>query len=93
MTIDVSQKWIDIGERNSACGCPIALAASATTKKPCVVPGQRSRVGEADQYFLRYGTPYTDVRLPLIAENFAADFDAGLPIEPFKFDVEILELK
>lgn len=82
VTIEVTQEDINAGRRADCRACPIARA----TKRK--VPACHVEVG---RYYVvlmtsRVGDSY-DFRLPDFARRFVEDFDFGIPVEPFAFDL------
>ena len=80
MRIDVTQEDIDRGKRSRPCECPLAIAASRATGRPCSVG--LDRIGFDDGLALEWP-------LPDIAFKFRWDFDNGQPVQPFGFDLPL----
>lgn len=82
MKITVTQEDISHGIAKDCEECPIAHALERAL-------GCRSYV-ERDSFFYRKDGRFTaNLPLPEIASAFIAAFDAGQPVEPFSFEVEV----
>ena len=84
MKITVTPLDIVAGARGEPCSCPIALAIRRQIpgSDPLVTPEE---VGiEWDDRRVDY--PAYD--LPQEARDFIGRFDAGLPVDPFEFDLD-----
>ena len=83
MRIEVTKEHIEDGEKDSKFYCPIALAMKdAGYDRPCV--------GALDvSWFIGKGD-WNCAGLPTDAAQFVEDFDDGLNVEPFEFDLEVL---
>lgn len=79
--IAVLQDDIDNGEPGKVRRCAIALAANRELFRDDIVVSGR---------YLMAGTEFYAV-LPDSATAFMPRFDAGMPVEPFKFEVEIIQ--
>jgi len=81
--ITVTQKHINHGQRHAPPSCPIALAV-------------KEQLGTDDAWvdgsFIRAGRPswdaFQEYWTPATAKPFIEDFDAGLVVEPFSFEME-----
>lgn len=85
-TINVTQQHIDKGCRIQASNCPIALAIDELLKEPLQAWVCQSNIGigaEGEERF-RY-----QENTPESAKEFITRFDAGEPVEPFSFDLDI----
>lgn len=77
----VTQEHIDKGHRNSVTSCPVALA----------LDDLRVHVWGGDVCLSRDGThqgEHFNVTLPGEVSAWVNDFDDGLPVTPFEFDIE-----
>lgn len=82
MKIEVTQEDIERGVPLNSCFCPIAFASSRAFH--C----QHSLVSQ--DYFRVLGVGKNGrIMLPQPAIDFIAAFDAGKPVEPFSFEVEV----
>jgi hypothetical protein len=79
--IQVTQEDIDRGVRCTCENCPLALAMTrALAQDVVVVIGEYFFISEADK----------DAKpLPRVAEMFRSAFDAGFPVQPFEFELEL----
>lgn len=77
ITVHVTQADIDAGVPSNSCGCPVALAVQRVCKPRVRVATGSMTVGQA--FFV----------LPDVAFRFVADFDAGRPVAPFTFEVQL----
>lgn len=77
ITIEVTQGDINGGKRSKCKECPVALAISRHINLASVVV----RGG----YCLISGTEYD---LPMVAELFIDNFDYGLQVRPFTFELD-----
>ncbi len=77
LTIEVTADDIANGIKSSCTGCPIALA----TKRAIIDPFQYVAVEDNCMSVGR-----TDYRLPKVAADFVADFDADQSVKPFVFN-------
>jgi hypothetical protein len=82
--ISVTAEHIAAGQRGDCAFCPVALA----------VTGAFPRVAYLRVYVHEVvirGAPETvmaGVTMPLVAQRFIRDFDAGQPVEPFTFELD-----
>lgn len=81
MKIQVTQDDIDSGTPHEPEGCPIALAIQR-------VLGQ-DEVQVTDVGFVTIGLG--DFELPASAVSFISYFDAGYDVEPFEFELDVVE--
>lgn len=79
MIVIVTQEDIANGKRRAATGCPLALAIERATGRHASVGPQRVSIGWHKSLFL-----------PPTAYNFRQDFDNGVPVQPFTFDLDYL---
>lgn len=80
LSVSVTRLDIARGRGCSPCGCPIALALERATGRVFVVAGWGCRVpGEILGHF------------PEEAKTFIRHFDGCLPVEPFVFDVDLVD--
>jgi hypothetical protein len=77
-TITVLQDDIDNGEPNNVNNCPIARAVKRDLNEDMVMVLRR--------HLNTYSNP-EQFLLPAEARMFALQFDMGLPVEPFKFEI------
>lgn len=80
MKIKVTEKDIKYGEERCPGTCPIARAINRE------LPGQDVMVFKSICEINHY-----EYELPPRAYDFIEQFDAGLPVEPFEFDISGLE--
>lgn len=78
MRIEVTQEDIKKGERHSGISCPIALALKRA------LPGRHVGVSEETADIGENAR----VLLPLEAQDFIDDFDDGLGVDPFAFELD-----
>ena len=82
--IEVTQQHIDDGMKESCSGCPVALAINEL-----LLESASANVGGTSVAF--YTTNDTSALLsflPQEAANFIREFDCGLPVYPFNFEIE-----
>jgi hypothetical protein len=84
MKISVTQKHIDEGIRHDPCMCPIALAGSEAFKRTVIV-GLNMLL---PSYSIEAGA-WDVLTLPAKAMKFMANFDDGLSVQPFEFEVDV----
>lgn len=84
LTVDVTQDDIDNGEPVNGNHCAVALALIRATGDPYVSCG----IATASWYV---GGDVKYVCLPTKATDFIDAFDEGEPVEPFSFEVEVVE--
>jgi hypothetical protein len=77
-TITVLQDDIDNGQKRNSRNCAIALAAMRDLNEDMVMVLRR--------HLNTYSNP-EQFLLPAEARMFALQFDMGLPVEPFKFEI------
>lgn len=78
MTIHVQQKHIDNGQRAECAHCPLALAFhDAGLERAMIASGAVS-----------WGIN-SSAALPAEAHRFYREFDSGLKVKPFTFEIEI----
>lgn len=75
--INVTQSDIDNGKKDSCVACPIALALNRIA--PCRVFKQGIAI---------YST-FRIVPIPQSVKMFIQKFDAGLPVQPFSFALDV----
>jgi hypothetical protein len=85
VTVEVTQRDIDAGCRNSASACPIANAIHRVTREP------HSKVRRVKVQFPSYLSSPCDSRLPEEACAFIHNFDTGFPVFPFSFTLAVPE--
>jgi hypothetical protein len=83
MLIKVKQEHIKEGCRQGFLGCPIALAALEQIGKPVGVLYQECKVYTDDTY-----AKWQVIKLPIEACIFIGNFDAGMTVEPFEFELD-----
>lgn len=81
MRVQVSSLNIDMGNKNNCYSCPIALAL-----KPLFPTF--AEVGTTVAWFIEQNE-YRKVALPEEVRSFISDFDAGKPVKPFSFELEV----
>ena len=80
MKIEVTAEDIKNGKKLNCFWCPIALAVSRSANTPdCWVDNTRVEIR---------GMIY---QLPREAGQFIVDFDKGARVEPFSFELEVLD--
>lgn len=77
MKISVTKQHIDAGIKLDACSCPLALALSDAGFPKPVVDGEQVEIAGEFGLF----------PLPEVAQQFVSDFDHGLPVAPFDFEL------
>lgn len=77
MTIHVTQKDIDKGQRFDCKKCPIALAIKRTTHHKCVVGDKLATIHKSGNWY--------SYQLPEEAQRFVALFDDADIVSPFSF--------
>lgn len=80
MKISVTQEDIDKGERNECRRCPVALALARA--------GFSGWEVDAGTIFLPHSTA-EPIRTPVEVTRFVLDFDEGLPVFPFTFELPV----
>lgn len=78
--ISVTQEDIDSGRLRRPSPCPIALAIGRATAKPAVVG--YANIGINGPHYIFATTP-SDI------SRWIGRLDAGLPVEPCEFDIEV----
>jgi hypothetical protein len=78
MTIQVTQEDISNGRRASCTDCPIALGLDRSLGFRCDGVGSLFAQISGE-----------DIALPPNALNFLNRFDAGLPVQPFEFELDL----
>ena len=79
-TIDVTQEDINDGKQKSYWKCPIALALKRKTGKDYFVSYMVSLSNDIESKL---------VPIPPLAADFIRAFDAGRPVHPFTFEIEL----
>jgi hypothetical protein len=79
--VEVTQADIDKGVRHDPFGCPVALAVRRTIRR-------RAAVGQSMLY-VWFGEQQHDGRLITAVAEFVTFFDAGLPVSPFSFTLNV----
>lgn len=81
ITVNVTQKHIDEGQRMRCTSCPIALALNEQHPRPGVwsVNGLVAAVR---------GNSWESYALPLLALDFICSFDVGAPVKPLTLELE-----
>lgn len=79
-TFKVTQDIIDRGIRKSICNCPIAIVL-----RQQVLP--YAQVGSSKIWFGSFD--YRFITIPQPISTFIERFDAGGPVQPFEFELEI----
>lgn len=79
MIIDVTQTDIDSGTRRSIASCPLARALTRAFGRP---------VG-AEDVVIDFNKGWRIASLPKRAIAFRNNFDAGRPVMPFEFEIEV----
>lgn len=79
VTIDVTQEDIDAGSPNRCRSCPVARAVHRATGKPHIVVTRNEILLSGWGRF----------PLPAIAAEFISEFDAGRPVSPFSFTLDL----
>ena len=83
MLIEVTREHISQGQRQECALCPVALAIKA------VIPCTYCAVGVGSVQMIRRKQWY-DLDLPAKVQKFIKEFDLGLPVRPFSFELELL---
>jgi len=81
MIIRVTQEHIDAGTPRDDCLCPIARAVCA------VVPMARVSVARIAVHL-----SYRVYPMPRRARDFVRDFDEGIRVDPFEFELDIPDI-
>lgn len=76
MLIKITQKDIEQGYPCECRGCPISLAAERAGMIDPIV---------TNDYITELHKSYI---LPQVAQKFIDDFDAGVKVQPFEFEIE-----
>jgi hypothetical protein len=79
MRIEVTAEDIAAGRPKDACCCPVARAISRAMGAAWEAYGVGAASHDDDGW----------IDLPAEAERWIAAFDAGRPVEPFAFEVEV----
>jgi hypothetical protein len=80
--VDVLQHHIDAGVRRDCRLCPVAMALQRAT-------GEAWRVSEKRAVLRRGSATPIRVRIPVNVTSFIRRFDAGEPVAPFEFTIEV----
>lgn len=81
MLIHVTQDDIDGGRPEDDCRCPVSIAVRLATGIPTSVTG--------GVIIVDYATPWQqEINSPEEVACFVSDFDGGLPVEPFSFELD-----
>lgn len=83
MRIEVTQEHIDKGTPEDACNCPVALAIREALK----AEAEEIRVHHSDIWI--WGDLYNTSEA---VERFVWNFDVGVSVAPFTFDLPIEEV-
>lgn len=81
MKIEVKEKHIKKGKPRNSCDCPIALAMKDAGLKDCFVECLFVDISNNLE-------TYTMVNLPAKVSQFIHDFDEGLEVSPFEFELD-----
>ncbi len=84
LKVSVTAEDIAAGERRCCGACPIALAVARVTGASFVHTGP-----VAVQWSLPHGADLIQGELPTVAFEFMMDFDRGMSVAPFDFDLEL----
>lgn len=94
-TINVTQKHIIDGAKGGCHSCPVALAITDTLKYYNINTIYYPQVGSTrislihhDTNILKYIAQFENVDVMMRINNFIRDFDAGLPAQPFNFNIQ-----
>jgi hypothetical protein len=88
-TITVLQDDIDNGKPRSSRDCAIALAAKRELFTDILIGSTDIWIGSTGFTASNIETPAERGTLPVEALAFILRFDQGLPVEPFKFEVDL----
>ena len=85
-TIEVTQKDIDDGEKGLCACCPVALAINRELSRPAYasVKFDTVLIKNADT-----GKVITWILMPAKVNKFVYDFDSGVEVKPFTFELDI----
>lgn len=83
MEIEVTQEHIDRGQPHCGESCPVALAISDIVNEDAWV--DLDEVG----FFSVEEDDFIDIPTPSVVKEFITAFDAGRPVTPFRFELEI----
>jgi hypothetical protein len=89
MKVVVGHEEIIRGEAGNPFCCPIALAINKIVRTNVAV----TIMGVRDRF--KVVKPYEDFKyyaLPIIARIFMDNFDNGVPVDPFQFEMEDMEI-
>lgn len=96
--VDVTQECIRMGTPGRKCSCPVAIAFirhsdlsfSSISVDDWVIEGRYCRYLYRDDDGEMVG-PYRPFRVqtPSSVRKFITDYDLGLPVSPFSFEVEL----
>lgn len=78
--IDVTAEDIEHGHRNNCFLCPVALAFERIT---------RHTIKVNSRHVSNKATGFLINKLPHSAKQFINDFDDGLPVRPFTFEIDL----
>ena len=78
VTVRVTVSDIKHGCRKNTCRCPVAVATARAMR----VPGVVVRSATVSQGGRRYS-------LPMKVRRFVSDFDAGIKVAPFEFQLDL----
>ena len=82
MKIEVTQKHIDLGERESSCSCPVALSLSDLGwARPIVCWFAQDLGAQGVKKHIR-------ISLPEYVREWIDAFDRGCLVEPFEFELD-----
>ena len=81
--VDVTQADVNDGRRSDCRDCPIARAIQRATGNPNI------SIGLHHGRFWKSADDYTVFQIPEVCAKFIVDFDGGLPVSPFSFEVTL----
>lgn len=84
MKISVTEECITCGLREDCTACPVALAIARV-----ILPGATVSVFLDTIEFHRVEYPSVELPTPPEVHSFVATFDAGEPVVPFDFEIDI----
>jgi len=85
LKIEVTQDDITHGRKDDGASCPIARACRRLGFIPNAMPGHMSLMcSETHEYW--------QAVTPSVASVFMGNFDSGLPVQPFTFEIQAVNL-
>lgn len=79
MIVHITEAMIRQGRIMACAGCPVALALRQATGQVWIVCEEEAEAWGADEV----------IGLPAEATRFIRRFDAGFPVHPFEFEIDL----